>query len=505
MVVPWLIVGRDASTNASVVVATGRFRAPGAWGAGAAVVVARAIVVEGAPATGCAVVVEVTAAVAGTRAVELDVVSGAAVPGGVVPASVPTGAGSVGTGAVAPGAADGAGSVPGPVAVVAGPAAHEDAATESAASAAVTSPKVRARVRPGRGGDIAAVSRGRSGRPSRACRPGCRRTGSHRYCGDVRVPRLSPRAYERITLFALFALGFIIVTGAAVRLSNSGLGCTQWPNCTSDHFVATFDFNQWMEFGNRLVTGLVSVAVIVAALGAVLRVPRRRDLIWWSLGLVASIPAQAVLGGISVLMDLAPPFITAHFLLSIIILWNAVVLHRLAGQPEGPPIAIVDREGVRSGRLLVTLAVLVLLTGTLVTGTGPNAGDPKAARYTFLSLTDISRIHSATAWLFLLAALAVLWRFAKAGVPAQVDQRGRRLVGAIVAQGAIGYAQYVTGLPGYLVLFHIVGAVLVFVAALDFHLGLFTRASGPDSPGSPDAGQAGASTADGPREGMVIS
>ncbi len=310
----------------------------------------------------------------------------------------------------------------------------------------------------------------------------------------MRLPRLSPRAYERITLFALFALGFIIVTGAAVRLSNSGLGCTEWPNCTSDHFVATFNFNQLMEFGNRLVTGLVSVAVVLAALGAVLRDPRRRDLIWWSLGLVASIPAQAVLGGISVKMDLAPPFITAHFLLSIIIVWNAVVLHRRAGQPDGRPEAIVDRSTIQLGRLLVALSVLVLITGTLVTGTGPNAGDAKATRYTFASLTEIARVHSGTAWLLLAVALIVVWRVSRIAAPAQVDQRARRLVGVILVQGLIGYAQYFTDLPAYLVLLHIIGAVLLFIAALDFHLGLFTRAGSTDPGVAPGASPPAAAT-----------
>ncbi len=112
----------------------------------------------------------------------------------------------------------------------------------------------------------------------------------------MRLPRLSPRAYERITLFALFALAFIIVTGAAVRLTGSGLGCSQWPACENGQVIAPLEYHPMVEFGNRLVTGLVSIAVVLAALGAVFRSPRRRDLIWLSLGLVASIPAQAVLG-----------------------------------------------------------------------------------------------------------------------------------------------------------------------------------------------------------------
>ena len=199
-----------------------------------------------------------------------------------------------------------------------------------------------------------------------------------------------------------------------------GLGCTQWPTCESGQIVAPLEWHPWVEFGNRLVTGLVSVAVVLAALGAVIRVPRRRDLIWWSLGLVATIPAQAVLGGVSVLMDLAPPLISAHFLLSVVVLWNALVLHHKATEPEGPAVAIVDAPTVRLGRGLLALSVAVLVSGTIVTGTGPHAGDEKATRYTFSTITDVTRVHSVLAWLFLLAAVFTLWRIA-----AQRRARGR--------------------------------------------------------------------------------
>src|SRR3712207_5852082 len=125
----------------------------------------------------------------------------------------------------------------------------------------------------------------------------------------MRVPRLSPPAYRRITLAATLLLAFIIVTGGAVRLTGSGLGCPDWPTCAEDRVVAPWEYHAMIEFANRTVTGLVSAAVIVAVLGSLLRVPRRRDLVWLSLGLVAGVVGQIVLGGLTVLFELWPPLV----------------------------------------------------------------------------------------------------------------------------------------------------------------------------------------------------
>src|SRR5438309_109390 len=138
----------------------------------------------------------------------------------------------------------------------------------------------------------------------------------------MRLPRLSPAAFRQITLVAAVLLAVIIVTGAAVRLTDSGLGCPAWPNCAAGRLTphSASDSHAMVEFVNRVFTGLVSVVVIVAVLGSLLRDPRRRDLVWLSLGLVGGVVAQAVLGGLTVLFDLAPPFVMAHFLVSIALL-----------------------------------------------------------------------------------------------------------------------------------------------------------------------------------------
>src|SRR3954470_9260918 len=149
------------------------------------------------------------------------------------------------------------------------------------------------------------------------------------------LPAMTPRRYQRITLVAAWSLAAIIVTGAIVRLSGSGLGCPDWPTCEKNRLVAPLSWHPMVEFLNRAITGLVSVAVILAVLGSLWRVPRRRDLVWLSVSLVLGVIAQIVLGGGSVLVDLEPPFVMAHFLLSIVLVWLAVLLHHRAGEPDG--------------------------------------------------------------------------------------------------------------------------------------------------------------------------
>ena len=131
------------------------------------------------------------------------------------------------------------------------------------------------------------------------------------------------------------ALVFIVVTGAAVRLTGSGLGCPDWPTCDGDQIVSEFrETPEIIEFVNRMITGLVSVAVAAAVLGSLRRTPRRRDLTLLSWGLVAGVVAQIVLGGVTVLLELTPPAVMAHFLLSMALVADAVVLHHRAGEPD---------------------------------------------------------------------------------------------------------------------------------------------------------------------------
>jgi heme a synthase len=284
---------------------------------------------------------------------------------------------------------------------------------------------------------------------------------------------ISPRAYRLVTVGALVALGVIVVTGAAVRLTGSGMGCPTWPTCEDGSLVprgATGDHG-WIEFLNRVFTGAVSVAVALAVLGSRRRRPVRDDLTRWSWGLVAGVFAQALLGGLVVFLHVTPVAVAGHYLLSAVLVWNAVVLHHKASEPDGLRRPRATPQLLQRSRGLVAMAGLVLVTGTLVTGSGPHGGDEAADRLPF-AVTTVARIHSLAVWLFLVVVVLVLRQVSRGDASADTVGRGNVLVGTIVAQGTLGYVQYFTGVPEGLVGLHVLGSVLVWVAALRFHLAL---------------------------------
>ena len=304
----------------------------------------------------------------------------------------------------------------------------------------------------------------------------------------MRVPTLSPPAYRRVTLFALLALTFIVVTGAAVRLTGSGLGCPDWPTCAENRIVAPWEYHAMVEFVNRTITGLVSVAVMLAVLGSVVRVPRRRDLLWLSLGLVAGVIGQIVLGGLTVLFELKPGFVMAHFLLSMVLIANAVVLHHRAGRPEGPTRPAVGPDLLALGRLEVLAAALAIFVGTLVTSSGPHGGDEHAERLPFL-LPDVARLHGISVMLFLAVTVVTLVKLRRAGVDPLLLRRSEVLLAVLVAQGVLGYVQYFTGVPALLVGFHVAGATAVWVAVLRLALAFRVPVAKPGAePGGDSVG-----------------
>lgn len=291
-----------------------------------------------------------------------------------------------------------------------------------------------------------------------------------------RLPRsaISPRAYRVITLAALVALGAIVVSGAAVRLTGSGMGCPTWPTCEDGSLVprGATGAHGWIEFLNRVFTGAVSLAVALAVLGSRRRQPFRRDLTLWSWGLVAGVFAQALLGGLVVFLHVTPVAVAGHYLLSAVLVWNAVVLHHKAGEPEGAvsrPRATPELLGW--SRSLVGAAGIVLVSGTLVTGSGPHGGDEAADRLPF-AVTTVARLHSLAVWALLAIVVVVLRRVSRGDAVCPAAARGNVLVALIVAQGTLGYFQYFTGVPEVLVGLHVLGSVLVWVAVLRFHLAL---------------------------------
>jgi cytochrome c oxidase assembly protein subunit 15 len=278
---------------------------------------------------------------------------------------------------------------------------------------------------------------------------------------------LTPRTYRRITLLALAALSVIVVSGAAVRLTGSGLGCSDWPTCEEDELVGEMSYHKAIEFGNRLFTGVVSVAVILAVSGSLRRRPYRRDLVHWSLGLVAGVLGQIVLGGLVVLFHLNPWLVLGHFQLSMVLVWNAVVLHHKAADPPTPPDP--GATITRLVRAISALAVLVIVAGTVVTGSGPHTGsrDEPIDRLPF-AVPDVARVHGIVAMTLVAATIALLV-VSRHRAPA-VHRLGRVLLGVLVAQAAIGYVQYFTDVPVLLVAIHIAGATALWITVVTLHL-----------------------------------
>jgi cytochrome c oxidase assembly protein subunit 15 len=290
----------------------------------------------------------------------------------------------------------------------------------------------------------------------------------------MRRPAITPATYRWIALTAAILLAVIIVTGGAVRLTASGLGCSSWPNCEPGQLTPTDDLHAMIEFVNRMFTGLVSVAVIVCALGSLIRVPRRRDLTWLSVGLIAGVLAQILLGGLTVLFELKPQFVMAHFLVSLVLLTNAIVLFRRAGQADVPATLAVEPHVRMMGRLLLAVGAVVVFTGTIVTATGPHGGDKEAKRFD-LYLPDVARVHGTSVVVFVLLIIGTYWLLRRTSAPTSVLQRLGVLAAVVVVQAAIGYIQWLNEIPPLLVGFHIAGATAMWAAVVSFYLGLFWR------------------------------
>jgi cytochrome c oxidase assembly protein subunit 15 len=317
---------------------------------------------------------------------------------------------------------------------------------------------------------------------------GCqvRRGAYHGFVAEATPPRLAnaprqpltigPEGFKRVARFAVWALALTIVSGAAVRLSGSGLGCPDWPNCTRTDVVAPAHFHAWVEFANRLINGAVTLASLGALVAALRRRPRRRDLTWLSGGLAAGLLLEVAMGALVVYYKLAPALVMTHFLLGLAFLAVAVVLDHRAGLTDSPEgrgrHPLVGRTTIWLSRAMCAELVLVVTLGSVVTSTGPHGGSPGTPRFHF-SLHSVAQLHGSSAELFLLTALALMWDLNRQGAPKPVIRRAQWLFGAMVAQAAVGYTQYFSGDPVGLVEVHVAGASLLVIALLGFHFGLW--------------------------------
>jgi cytochrome c oxidase assembly protein subunit 15 len=295
---------------------------------------------------------------------------------------------------------------------------------------------------------------------------------------------VSPAVVSRLALANAVANGLIVVTGGAVRLTGSGLGCPTWPRCTTDSFVATPELagHGVIEFGNRLLTFVLAV-VAIATVVVVWR-SARRDLRPLAVLTFLGIPAQALLGGITVLTSLNPWTVAAHFLLSMVLVALSTVLWLRSREPGvGQPLVRRPIALLVAGIAAVTGVVLVL--GTVVTGSGPHSGDvdeadvPTGDRLAFDPET-VSRLHADVVFLLVGLTVALLFALWATDAPDRLRRAARDVLVVQLAQGVVGFVQYFTDLPVALVLLHMLGAVLT--TAFTARLVWAVRGPATDSP-----------------------
>lgn len=282
-------------------------------------------------------------------------------------------------------------------------------------------------------------------------------------------------AGRRIFTLLLFLQCAIVITGGIVRITGSGLGCPTWPECAPGSYTPSPDqsedpFHIWIEFGNRLITFVLGFAALGALLYSLRLIPNRRIRLL-ALGQLLGIVAQAVLGGITVLTGLHPTTVAAHLILSIILISGALSLRqRVYGRlPRNFETASLTRQ---LSRALTILGFFVIVMGSVVTGTGPHAGDESSERFGF-DIRVVAWLHAdlVIAFLGLMAATFIALRLGEREPSRTILIRKITLLAAIsLSQGALGYIQYFTGVPELLVVLHLLGAVSVWLSLWNFHI-----------------------------------
>lgn len=286
---------------------------------------------------------------------------------------------------------------------------------------------------------------------------------------------MSPSTYRKVTITALVAVCLIVVTGAAVRLSGSGLGCSDWPNCNDDKFIDVSTTHGAIEQINRLFTFAVAAAVVAAVLGAFKRRPRRRDLTRLSIVIALGVPMQGVVGAIVVFTDLNPFANQQHFLLSMVLVALGTILVRRSGEAEDEfgnvqRAPVVGAGTAKQVWAITILTGLALVSGTFVTGAGPHAGDEEAKRFE-VAISTVARIHGLTVMLTIAVAVALLWRLrSRPGDRKSLDGSLTTWMILAVAQAGVGYTQYFNGVPAVLVGIHVALATGLWLATVQLQL-----------------------------------
>ncbi len=275
----------------------------------------------------------------------------------------------------------------------------------------------------------------------------------------------------------------IVLTGATVRLTASGLGCPTWPECVAGSIAPTSEqteaFHKYIEFGNRLLT-FVLLIVAIASLFAVFKHNqerkqaghnKRRSLTILALAILLGIFLQAILGGITVLTGLHPLIVAAHFIVSIGLISVATVLLVRAQEPNDTPVALQVAKPIAIGmQIQLWLALVVIVLGTLVTGSGPHAGDTNDIVRLGFEFREITTAHAALVWLFLGLTSGLLVALHSTTAPKAVTKQAWIVLGICFAQGIVGYTQFFNGLPWGLVAIHVLGACVLWIYTVRFYL-----------------------------------
>jgi cytochrome c oxidase assembly protein subunit 15 len=282
---------------------------------------------------------------------------------------------------------------------------------------------------------------------------------------------ITPHAYERVARAALAALVLIVLTGAAVRLTGSGLGCPDWPKCYGQT-IPPLGLHTFIEFGNRMITGVVGLVVIAAAVLAFFRTPYRRHLAVLGVLLPLGVVGQAVLGGLVVRYDLNPYLVMNHFILSMLLLDASFALAWCARFPTGSREPSHDRLSTWSVRALIPFGQLTVLLGTMATGAGPHAGSNDGElvhRFDFRGTGTLSWLvnrHALIAAVFGVAAVTVWFICRRPGAERRAQRPLTAICLLLAAQGALGFAQYRLELPAEMVWAHVALATFTWVCTL---------------------------------------
>jgi len=303
---------------------------------------------------------------------------------------------------------------------------------------------------------------------------------------DVTPPRysLALRRFRQLAIVTVAGVCLLTVAGAVVRLTGSGLGCDDWPNCNNERFIDVSTGHAAIEQLNRLLSGVIGIPTLLLAIGAFRVFPRRTGLRWPSVGVLVTILGNGVVGGMAVRGDLHPSLVQSHFILAMLSIgFGLVAVHRSHTTPVGDRRSIGVTPLVTA--LLGVLGALVaaaLVTGTVVTGAGPHAGDETARRYGF-DISTVAELHSVVVWIAVAMFLALVVTLRRTpSLHHRLSSKLSTWMFVAVVQGGIGYLQYFTDVPAVLVAAHVAGATALWVVTVQLLLAGLEPIDGNEQP-----------------------